>query len=46
MDTIFMNSENCKTSDPHRLLRNLTDKINLKRTDKYYVLLNINTHFT
>ena len=41
-----MNSENCKTSDPHRLLRNLTDKINLKRTDKYDVLLNLNTHFT
>ena len=38
-----MNSENCKTSDPHRLLRNLTDKINLKRPDKYD---NLNTHFT
>ena len=31
MDTIFMNSENSKTSDPHRLLLNLTEKINLKR---------------
>ena len=30
MDTIFMNSRNSKTSDPHRLLLNLTDKINLK----------------
>ena len=30
MDTIFMNSENSKTSDPHRLLLNLPDKINLK----------------
>ena len=27
MDTIFMNSENSQTSDPHRLLLNLTDKI-------------------
>ena len=26
MDTIFMNSERRKTSDPHRLLLNLTDK--------------------
>ena len=34
MDTIFMNSENSKTSDHHRLLFNLSDKINLKRTDK------------
>ena len=31
MDAIFMNSENSKTSDPHRLLLNLTDKINLKK---------------
>ena len=29
MDTIFMNSENSKTSDPHRLLLNLSDKVNL-----------------
>ena len=35
MDTIFMNSENSKTSDPHRLLLNLLDKINLKRSDTY-----------
>ena len=31
MDIIFMNSENSKTSDPHRLLLNLTDKINLEK---------------
>ena len=29
-----MNSENNKTSDPHSLLLNLTDKINLERSDK------------
>ena len=34
MNTIFMNSENSKTFDPHRLLLNLADKINLKRSDK------------
>ena len=28
MDTIFMNFENCKTSDTHRLLLNLLCKIN------------------
>ena len=33
MDTIFMNTRNSKTSDPHRLLLNLSDKINLKRSD-------------
>ena len=30
MDTIFMNSENSKTSEPHRLLYNLADKTRLK----------------
>ena len=34
MDTIFMNSENSKTSEPHRLLLNLENKINLKESDK------------
>ena len=34
MNAIFMNSENGKTSDPHRLLLNFTDKIDLKRKDK------------
>ena len=29
MDTIFMNAKNSKASDPHRLLLNLADKINL-----------------
>ena len=33
MDTVFMSSENSKTSDPNRLLLNLTDKINLKTSD-------------
>ena len=30
MNAIFMFSKNSKTSDPHRLLLNLTDKIELK----------------
>ena len=38
MDTVFMNSENCKTSDPRRLLLNLSDTINLKKSDKYVVI--------
>ena len=40
MNTIFMHSKNSKTSDPHRLLLNLRDKINLKRSDKYVALSN------
>ena len=30
--TIFENSENSKTSDSHRLLLNLSDKINVKKS--------------
>ena len=32
MGTIFINSENSKISDHHRLLLNLTDKINSKKS--------------
>ena len=35
MNTTFINSKNSKTSDPHRLLLNFTDKIELRRKDKY-----------
>ena len=31
MDTLFVNFKNSETTDPHGLLLNLTDKINLKR---------------
>ena len=37
-----MNSGNNKTSDPHRLLLNLSDEINLKRSDKYVALSDLN----
>ena len=40
MDTTFMNSGNSKTPDPQRLLLNLSDKINLKRKEKYVALSN------
>ena len=46
MGSIFMNSENSKTHDPHRLLLNLRDKINLKRSDKYVALLDLNIYYT
>ena len=44
MNTIFMNSKKSKTSGPHRLLLNLTDKIDWKRketSDHYRLLLNL-----
>ena len=38
MNAILMNSKNSKTFDPHRLLLNLIDKIDLRRKDKYSAL--------
>ena len=46
MDTIFMSSENSKTPDPHRLLLNLSDKINLKKNDKYFALSKLRIYYT
>ena len=34
MDTIFMNSENSKTSEYHVLVLKLTDKLDLRRGQK------------
>ena len=46
MNTIFMSSKNSKTSDHHRLLLNLKDKIDLRRKDKYIALWNCNIYHT
>ena len=46
MYAIFMNSGNSKTSNPHKLLLNLLDKINLKRSDKYVALRNFSIYYT
>ena len=41
-----MNSENSKTSGPHKLLLILLDKIILKRSDKYVALSNFSIYHT
>ena len=46
MNTIFMNPRNSKISDPRRILLNFTDKINLKRSDKYVALSNLSIYYT
>ena len=45
MDTIFMNSINSKKADGRRLLLNISDKINLKRSDKYVALSNLSIYY-
>ena len=46
MNTIFMNFENSRTSDSDRLLPNLTDKIDLRKKDKYIALSNLSIYYT
>ena len=46
MNTRFMDSQSSKTSDPHKLLLNLTDKIDLRRKDKYIALSNLSIYYT
>ena len=41
-----MNSENNETSDSHGLLTNISDKIHLKRKDKFVALSNFSICYT
>ena len=45
METIFMNTENSKTSEPHIFKLDLTDKLNLKNTNKYMALANLSIFY-
>ena len=36
MNTIFMNSEKSKTSEPHDLIFQLTDKLDLKKGERLF----------
>ena len=38
METIFMNTKNSKTNEPHRFRLDLTDKLNFKNPKKKYCL--------
>ena len=40
-----MNSKSSETSDPHRLLLNLTDNKDLRRKDKYIALSNLGIYY-
>ena len=46
MDTIFMNSENSKTSEPHVLILKLTDKLDFRRGEQSIALSNLSIFYT
>ena len=41
-----MNTENSKTSEPHRYKLDLTDKLNLKNQNKNIALANLSIYYT
>ena len=46
MDTIFMDSENSRTSEYHVLVLKLTDKLDLRRGQKTVALSNLSIYYT
>ena len=46
METVFMNTENSKTSEPHKFRLTLADKLNLKDPNKNMALANFTIYYT
>ena len=46
MDTVFMNSDNSKTSIPHVLTLKLTSKLDLRLGEKVIALSNLSIYYT
>ena len=46
MNTIFMNSENSKTSEPHVSVLKLSNKLDLRIGEKIIALSNLSIHYT
>ena len=46
MNTIFINSENNKTSNAHLLMLKLTNELDLIRDEKIIVLSNLSIYYT
>ena len=46
METIFMNTENSKTNEPHRFKLDLADKLTLTNPNKNITLVNLSIYYT
>ena len=45
METIFRNTENSKTNEPHKFVLNLSLRFDLKCTKKYVALQNLSIYY-
>ena len=46
METIFMNTKNSKTIEPHKVVVNLSQILNLRSSDKHIALQNLSIHYS
>ena len=46
METIFMNTENSKTNEPHKFVLNLSQRLDLKSSNKHVALQNLSINYT
>ena len=46
METIFINTKNSKTNEPHKFRLSLSDKFNLKNPNKNIALGNLSIYYT
>ena len=46
METIFMNTKSSKTSEPHKFDLNLSQRLDLKSSNKHVVLHNLSIYYT
>ena len=45
METIFMNTENSKTNEPHKFVLNLSQRLDLKSSNKHVAFQNISIYY-
>ena len=46
MEAISMNTENCKTNEPHNFVLNLSQRLDLRSSDKHVALQNAPIYYT
>ena len=46
METILVNTENSKATEPHKFVINLSQILNIRRSDKHIALQNLPIHYT
>ena len=45
METIFTNTESSKNNEPHKFVLNLSQKLDLRSSDKHFALQNLYVYY-